>query len=90
MIKPSLVETGARWSVGSDLERWLGDLSVGAATAVSQALEQDAQYTGSELFTPMARSNSPTRGHPKFPQAGRSDYDDSGLMAMREAASLRR
>ena len=39
---------------------------------------------------PMARSNSPTLGHPKFPQAGRSDYDDSGVMAMRAAASLRR
>lgn len=44
----------------------------------------------SEPTTPMARSNSPTLGHPKFPQAGRSDYDDSGLMAMRAAASLRR
>ncbi|WP_087745051.1 hypothetical protein [Acidovorax sp. T1] len=42
------------------------------------------------LRTPMARSNSPTLGHPKFPQAGRSDYDDSGVMAMRAAASLRR
>ena len=39
---------------------------------------------------PMARSNSPTLGHPKFPQAGRPDYDDSGVMAMRAAASLRR
>lgn len=52
MIKPSLVETGARWNVGSDLERWIGGLSVGAATAVSQALEQEAQFTGSELFIP--------------------------------------
>ena len=40
--------------------------------------------------SPMARSNSPTLGHPKFPQAGRPDYDDSGVMAMRAAASLRR
>ena len=40
--------------------------------------------------TLMARSNSPTRGHPKFPQAGRPDYDDSGLTAMRAAASFRR
>ena len=38
----------------------------------------------------MAMSNSPTRGHPKFPQAGRPDYDDSGVMAMRAAASLSR
>jgi len=43
-----------------------------------------------ERLTPMARSNSPTLGHPKFPQAGRPDYDDSGVMAMRAAASLRR
>ena len=41
-------------------------------------------------YAPMARSNSPTLGHPKFPQAGRPDYDDSGVMAMRAAASLRR
>lgn len=40
--------------------------------------------------TPMARSNSPTFGHPKFPQAGPPDYDDSGATAMRAAASLRR
>ena len=39
---------------------------------------------------PMARSNSPTLGHPKFPQAGPPDYDDSGATAMRAAASLRR
>ena len=43
-----------------------------------------------EHCPPMARSNSPTLGHPKFPQAGRPDYDDSGVMAMRAAASLRR
>ena len=40
--------------------------------------------------TLMARSNSPTLGHPKFPQAGPPDYDDSGATAMRAAASLRR
>lgn len=40
--------------------------------------------------TPMARSNSPTRGHPKFPQARQLDYDDSGLLTMRAAASLSR
>jgi uncharacterized protein (TIGR02391 family) len=34
----------------------------------------------------MATSNSPTRGHPKFPQARRPDYDGSGLMARRAAA----
>ena len=36
----------------------------------------------------MARSNSPARGHPKFPQAARLDYDGSAFMAMRAAASL--
>ena len=41
-------------------------------------------------LTLMARSNSPTLGHPKFPQAGPPDYDDSGATAMRAAASLRR
>lgn len=43
-----------------------------------------------EVRTLMARSNSPTLGHPKFPQAGPPDYDDSGATAMRAAASLRR
>jgi hypothetical protein len=38
----------------------------------------------------MASSISPTRGHPKLPQAGRPDYDDTGVMAMRAAASLSR
>jgi len=36
----------------------------------------------------MASPNSPTRGHPKFPQAAQSDYDVSGWMANRAAASL--
>ncbi len=48
------------------------------------------QHDKTFVLTPMARSNSPTLGHPKFPQAGRPDYDDSGVMAMRAAASLRR
>ncbi len=36
----------------------------------------------------MASPNSPTRGHPKFPQAAPSDYDVSGLTTKRAAASL--
>lgn len=43
-----------------------------------------------EVMAPMASPNSPTRGHPKFPQVGRPDYDDTGVMAMRAAASLSR
>ena len=38
----------------------------------------------------VATSNSPTCGHPKLPQARQLDFDDSGLMEMRAAASLRR
>ena len=41
-----------------------------------------------EVSTLMARSNSPARGHPKFPQAAWVDYDGSAFMAMRAAASL--
>jgi predicted nuclease of restriction endonuclease-like (RecB) superfamily len=40
------------------------------------------------ITTLVASSNSPTHGHPKFPQAARSDYDGSALIAMRAAASL--
>ncbi|WP_396438961.1 DUF1028 domain-containing protein [Limnohabitans sp.] len=36
----------------------------------------------------MASPNSPTHGHPKFPQAAPSDYDPSAWMAKRAAASL--
>jgi len=43
---------------------------------------------GGETTPLTATSNSPARGHPKFPQAARSDYDASALMAMRAAASL--
>ena len=36
----------------------------------------------------MASPNSPTRGHPKFPQAAQPDYDASAWTAKRAAASL--
>ena len=36
----------------------------------------------------MVRSNAPTLGHHQFPQAGRSKYDDSGVMAMRAVRLL--
>jgi hypothetical protein len=39
-------------------------------------------------FALMASPNSPTRGHPKFPQAAPSDYDASAWMTKRAAASL--
>ena len=53
--------------------------------ARAQATAMQQLSTGNPL---MASSNSPTRGHPKFPQAARSDYDGSALIAMRAAASL--
>lgn len=53
-------------------------------------LFDDGKAPTQDEMPPMARSNSPTLGHPKFPQAGPPDYDDSGATAMRAAASLRR
>ena len=67
------------------------DRVVEALTLAADGLDQVFERKGIKShMTPMARSNSPTLGHPKFPQAGRPDYDDSGVMAMRAAASLRR
>jgi len=39
---------------------------------------------------PMATSISPTYGRSNSPMEGRSDYDESPVMAMRAAASLSR
>ena len=62
-----------------------------AATHEENIAENKYDTLGLEAAYPlMARSNSPTLGHPKFPQAGPPDYDDSGATAMRAAASLRR
>ena len=47
-----------------------------------------ALLVGALTYTLMASPNSPTRGHPKFPQAAQPDYDVSGWMAKRAAASL--
>lgn len=52
MIKPSLVDGGASWRVGQSLSQWLEALSVSAATAVSQALEEGAAQRGEQLFVP--------------------------------------
>ena len=69
----------------------------GRDLALRHALEMDTydQYCGNscaliavDVGALMASSNSPTHGHPKFPQAARSDYDGSALIAMRAAASL--
>lgn len=55
-------------------------------------------YTGGHLWRvsqfsqlpPMATSISPTYGRSNSPMEGRSDYDESAVMAMRAAASLSR
>ena len=56
----------------------------------SEAAQRQDEPWPDRRLSLMARSNSPTLGHPKFPQAGPPDYDDSGATAMRAAASLRR
>ena len=66
-----------------------------SALGCQQFVDSGQNLIGQPVFlqpvaTLMARSNSPTLGHPKFPQAGPPDYDDSGATAMRAAASLRR
>ncbi len=49
---------------------------------------QDALMLISASLALMASPNSPTRGHPKFPQAALPDYGPSAWMAKRAAASL--
>lgn len=66
------------------------DAEIGLCVAAARAGPLPATVVGGEVKALMARSNSPTLGHPKFPQAGPPDYDDSGATAMRAAASLRR
>ena len=53
MIRPSLVEGSACWRVGKDISKWVNALSVGAATAVSQALERGAVHRCDQLFVPV-------------------------------------
>ena len=71
---------------------WQGEITQQAAVLKAvQRLRHLVAFLQSQGITAlMARSNSPTLGHPKFPQAGPPDYDDSGATAMRAAASLRR
>lgn len=54
MTKPSLVDGGASWRVGQDFSQWLDALSVGAASAVSQALEEGAAQRDDQLVVPTA------------------------------------
>ena len=52
MTKPSLVEGGACWRVEQDFSQWIETLSIGAATAIHQAIEQGAQQSGNQLVVP--------------------------------------
>ncbi len=58
--------------------------------AAGYAAALQARRKTGDPAAPMATSNSPTCGHPKFPQARRLDYEGSGVMARRAAASLSR
>lgn len=55
MIKPSLVKGGACWSIEHDILQWLDSLSVGAATAVNQALDQGAMQPNDQIVIPIGR-----------------------------------
>ena len=77
------------WKANPKSKRALADDVLLAS--IRQFFDDSHGIYGSPRILPlMARSNSPTLGHPKFPQAGPPDYDDSGATAMRAAASLRR
>jgi hypothetical protein len=52
VTKPSLIDGGALWGVVADVPTWLGGLSVGAATVLSEALEQGVEQRGTDLFVP--------------------------------------
>jgi CRP-like cAMP-binding protein len=58
------------------------------ATAMAGESAVLLEITAEGLRALMASPNSPARGHPKFPQAARSDYDASAWMTKRAAASL--
>ena len=51
---------------------------------------QGVQAVVNKLRAPMATPNCSTYGRSNCSRQDRVDYDDSGLMAMRAAASLRR
>ena len=89
-IKSSEVTTQWTWSSPQTWPEALWEQVTSWGPALLVGFPMAGAVLGLGAYAPMARSNSPTLGHPKFPQAGRSDYDDSGVMAMRAAASLRR
>ena len=75
--------------IGSFLKIPLGYANLyGLVTQAGVIAMPDALLMAYKENPLMASSKSPTRGHPKFPQAARSDYDGSALIAIRAAASL--
>jgi hypothetical protein len=71
---------------GVNARQFLAGLTLGQQVTITYAkTDFYGRVVGTAL---MASPNSPTRGHPKFPQAARSDYAPSAWMAKRAAASL--
>ena len=64
------------------------DFRIPSAVDYTTFLRATRMITRDEREALMASPNSPTRGHPKLPQAARSDYDASAWMTKRAAASL--
>lgn len=52
MTKPSLVDNGATWQLSSDLQSWLSAMSISAAAALAEAIEQGAVHQNSQVFVP--------------------------------------
>ena len=97
LIREHLGDTGSPNTIQRFLAEWRESRPQGniAPIEISAALQaalsaEISRAVMAAVEALMARSNSPTLGHPKFPQAGPPDYDDSGATAMRAAASLRR
>jgi hypothetical protein len=75
---------------GKYLSAWKHSVRQYGAPEVTRVYVSKLYIRYEPIKPPMAISNSPTCGHPKFPQARRRDYAGSGFMASRAAASLSR
>jgi hypothetical protein len=80
-----------------EVDQVVGDWCLARVPAhLKQSVDYDYEIDGQAVtilevrpaWTLMASPNSPTSGHPKFPQAAPLDYDVSGVTTKRAAASL--